>query len=131
MTDLNPLEARLVDACREGTPLICAPGTQQAIRAEVIRGLCLGLRSDWRAPRGVRVKGARILGQLDLDGGEVPEQLILDECVADAGINLCFSRVFLIDLTRCRLGPVVAARMFVRHNLILGAADIRDRLDLR
>src|SRR5712692_8113698 len=106
MINLTPLEAGLVDACREGAPFVCDPGVPEVLRAEVVSTLCLGLRSDWPAPRGVRIRGASIIGQLDFEEREIPAQLILDGCVADDGINLCFSRVFLVDLTRCRLGPV-------------------------
>ena len=131
MNDLNPLEVRLVEACRNGIPLICEPGASQSIRAEIIRTLCLGLRSDWPAPRGVTIKNAIIVGQLDLEDADISNRLILEQCVLDGGINLQFASALLISLEGCKLGPVLATRVFVKHNLILAKAHVRDKLELR
>ncbi len=132
MNDLNPLEVRLVEACRQGKPLICTlEEASQIIRAEIIRVLCLGLRSDWPAPRGVKIKGATIEGQVDLEDGNVATQLILDGCVVHGGLNLRFARAALIDLTRSQLGSVLAARVFIKDNFCLPEALIRGQFELR
>ncbi len=131
MNDLNPLEVRLLESCRDGVPLICDSAVSQTIRAEVIRTLCLGLRSDWPAPRGVKIKGATIEGQVDLEDGNVATQLILDGCVLPGGLDLRFARAALIDLTRSQLGPVLAARVFIKDNFCLPEALIREQFELR
>jgi hypothetical protein len=131
MNDLTELERRLVEVCRNGEPLICAAGVSEGIRADVVRMLCLGLRPEWSAPRGVQIKSATIVGQLDLQDRQMSGRLILEECVLADGINVCFSSLLLIDLTRSKLGPVLASRALVKHNFIMGNAVVQGRVDLR
>jgi hypothetical protein len=97
----------------------------------VVRALCLGLQPECPAPRGVQIKGATILGQLDLQDHLIAARLILDECVLADGINACFATILLMDLSGSRLGSLLAARAHVKHNLILGGVAVLHRVDLR
>jgi hypothetical protein len=128
--ELSEPEAALVEATQQGKPLVCTSGVAD-LRAEVIQLLCLNRRSDWSAPRGVRVKGFRILGELDFEYGQLASQLVLDSCEVKAGINLRFARARVLDFTGCELGPFAAARVLLTDNLILKAARINGQLELR
>src|ERR1700716_2121400 len=88
--ELTALEQELVTATVAGQELVCSylapdqlaesddPG--HAVRAEVIRDLLLGRHGDRLDPRGLRVTGARITGQLDLTGLHSPIALALNRC---------------------------------------------------
>lgn len=56
-------------------------GAERALRADVLRALCLGLRPDWPLdPHGVQVLGARIDGALDLAAATVAVRLLFWDC---------------------------------------------------
>jgi hypothetical protein len=101
----------MVEACSKGIPLICPADASTHIRADVVRVLCLGLEPQWPAPQGVQLKGATIVGLLDLQDRPVPGRLILDDCVIADGINACFASLLLIDLTDSTIGPLLASHV--------------------
>ena len=80
---------------REGDPLADDPGNahswglQREIRAEVIRSLLLGAcpAEPGSAP-GVRLRGARITGRLDLMGAAVDSALVCEYCCFEGEIRL-------------------------------------------
>ncbi len=56
-------------------------GAERRLRADVVRRLCLELEPDWPVdPKGVRVRGAKIAGDLDLDSATVAFPLELVRC---------------------------------------------------
>lgn len=70
--DLSPIESHVIDRTREGeiadfTPMIGPDGVKPLVRAYFLRRLLIGLNPEWavRMP-GVRVRGARVEGVLDL-----------------------------------------------------------------
>ncbi|MFC4564412.1 hypothetical protein ACFO4E_21335 [Nocardiopsis mangrovi] len=90
--DLSPAEAGLVAAVEDGRVLEAgtAPGEGEGaartgdpgyeIRAEVIRDILRGRLAADPDPRGVRVRGARIVGELDLDNVSAQVGLALMAC---------------------------------------------------
>lgn len=128
--ELNPPEAALVEACGKGVPLLSDRGFPE-IRADVIQALCLNLRADWPSPKGVRLKGFRVLGALDFEEGTLTNQLILDGCILEQGINLRFAKARLIDVTGSELGAFAGARVVLTDNLILKDARVRGQIELR
>lgn len=75
------------------------------VRAEVIRALCLGARSNNTKPdlAGVRISGARIVGALDLSFATVDVPLRLSACHFADEPNLMQAKLALLDLSGGRL----------------------------
>ena len=76
----SPLEQRLIDAVEEGVMVDLAgdepvdetamrswDGPERTIRAEIIRDIVLGRLAAEPDPRGLRLRGARIAGRIDLE----------------------------------------------------------------
>ncbi len=87
---LHPAEEKLLSACRTGTTAVIAderPEEETAdnlVRAEFLRFLALG--GDERAPvheHGVRLSGAWIAGEVDVEGAAVPHDLVCWKCHFD------------------------------------------------
>jgi hypothetical protein len=89
--DLTELERHMIGAAMVGEPVTCAD-TGCGVRAEVIRDLLVGRHGEVD-PRGLRIVGAVVTGQLDLDGVQcgVPVRLLrcrFDEPVLARGAQL-------------------------------------------
>jgi hypothetical protein len=86
---LTVREEELVEAARQGKELVCSDldvetlatsdDPAHIVRAELIRELLLGRHGDLD-PRGVRIRGARIVGELDLDHVSASVGLGLKKC---------------------------------------------------
>jgi hypothetical protein len=108
---------KLMDRC-EGPfdlPDMQGWGKERAIRAAVLRHLLAA--NDWTVDaRGVRLRGVRIHGHLDLDGVTLRCALRLEDCYLDAGKPLCLDQATAsrLALTRCHLagltGDMLSAR---------------------
>ncbi len=100
--------ARLGEWCKLGGD---APETGEAantIRAEFLRFLALG--GDARTPvheKGVRLRGAFVAGELDLEGADPPFSLFLLGCRFAAPITLASARGRAINLDGSRLNGLV------------------------
>ncbi|MEV6718858.1 hypothetical protein AB0M48_43250 [Lentzea sp. NPDC051208] len=82
MTDI---EQRLIEAARAGEWLVCdEPGN--VVRAGLIRELLLGRHGELD-PRGVRLRGARIEGTLNLDRVQAVAGLTFRNCVINEPIK--------------------------------------------
>ncbi|MGE3930285.1 MAG: hypothetical protein AB7G05_08985, partial [Hyphomonadaceae bacterium] len=84
--DLSPHEQYVVDRTRQGeladfSPMRGADGVKPAVRAGFLRKLMLQLEADWpvRTP-GVRLRGVRIEGALDLTDCSGLPALSLESC---------------------------------------------------
>jgi hypothetical protein len=127
--DFEPVtepERRLAEAARAGD--LCkfgeiAPETSETantIRAEFLRFLALG--GDDRAPlheRGVRLQGAFIAGELDLEGAELPFYIRLGHCRFSAQIILRGARGRTINLQASRLSGLIGERLKLDGGLLL------------
>ncbi len=129
--DLTPIEIFVVDRTRDGeiadfTPMIGADGVKPLIRAGFLRRLLLGLHPEWvvRMP-GVRVRGARIEGALDLAdcsgaGGAGLPALELLACDLPLPVDFSHARLSRLSLRDSAVSEVTA-----RTIVIDGPLDLR------
>ena len=117
--DLSPHEHFVVDRTANGevadfTPMAGPDGAKPAVRAGFLRKLLLQLEADWpvRTP-GVRLKGVRIEGALDLTdctgaGGTGLPALALIACDIAGPIDLSHARRARVSLAHSRLRSLIA-----------------------
>jgi hypothetical protein len=124
------LEQRLLDAVRDGEMLDLAgdgPVDEAAMRswdsthtvpAALIRDLVRGRRDVEADPHGLRLRGARVTGRVDLANITSDLRVELVDCFVPDGLDLCDSKLPGLVLDRSRFGhpagshdpPVDAAR---------------------
>jgi hypothetical protein len=122
---------------REGDPaaddLDRAPswGPGREIRAEVVRALLLGAGTvePGYAP-GVRLRGARVSGRLDLMGATVGWPLVCEHCSFDAEVRLVESTTKTVRFVDCRMPSLNGTRMRLDGILNLGGCTIDGLLRL-
>lgn len=123
LDQLTGPERALIDAARVGHVLTCADDTE--IRAELVRELLLGVRGEL-APRGVRLRGARLTGGLDLAHATATTGLSLVDCDLTTPPDLESATVPWLVLDESRLaGPVCLDDAHVRGNLSLAGTEVR------
>jgi hypothetical protein len=117
--DLSPHEHFVVERTRAGevadfTPMAGPGGSKPAVRAGFLRKLMLGLDESWavRTP-GVRIKGGRIEGALDLTdcsgaGGAGLPALALVECDIPELVDVSHARLARLSLRGSKLARLVA-----------------------
>lgn len=130
MNDLTNIEQGLLTAAAAGERLdlsrdrtgatsnACAqlPPNRQ-LRANVVEGLCVG---DYPVHhRGIRIRGARITGQLDLRATNVEVPLHLDGCCFDAPLRLELARLRDLGLTGSLLPGLQADSVDIQGNAML------------
>jgi cytoskeletal protein CcmA (bactofilin family) len=125
--DLMPLEEEVKAKAAAGEPVdsgvgpfnlaqMQAWGEERAVRAEVLRYLLTG--GEWPVgAKGVRLRGVRVVGYLDLDAATLRCPLALDCCYLDAGEPVCLDHatVSLLSLTRCHLAGLTGLRLSAGH----------------
>lgn len=90
--------------------------TERTVRAAVLR--CLLVDAQWPVtPKGVRLRGVRVRGQLDLDGTVLRCPLSLDSCYLDASEPVCLDHASAshITLTGCRMNGLTADMLTARE----------------
>src|SRR6266516_1199351 len=151
--DLTPLEEELVACAKAGElldrgegpfslPEVHAWGKERTVRAQVLRHLLVA--GQWPVDaKGVRLRGIRVSGQLDLEAAPLRCPLLLDCCYLDADEPACldFATASRIGLTRCQLPGLTGDRLTVSEldlsgsthagTLRLRRADITGQLDCR
>jgi hypothetical protein len=100
-------------------------GEERAVRADVLQYLLVD--GEWPvATKGVRLRGARISGPLDLEAAALRCPLSLDYCYLDANqpVSLDHATVSLVMLTRCQLagltGDLLTGRRLDLNGSTLG-----------
>ena len=133
--DLTPLEAEMVAAAAGGELLDWGEGLfglaemrtwgqERTIRAAVLRHLLVA--GQWPVqPKGVRLRGVRISGDLDLEAAALRCPLSLDCCYLDADIPACLdhAKAQRVTLTRCQL-PGVTGEMLTASKLDLSGSTV-------
>jgi len=128
--DLTPLEQEMVAAAGTGDLLdrgegpfsltVMHPWDQEpTIRAAVLRYLLVA--GQWPVDvRGVRLRGVRISGSLDLEAAVLSRPLSLECCYLDADEGVCFdyATASRVALRGCQLA-VLKGRMFTARELDL------------
>jgi hypothetical protein len=105
-------------------------GQDRVIRAEVIRALLLGAAEAERGSvPGVRLRGARVTGRLDLTSATVPWPLTCEWCHFEEEIVLAESSLRALRIVNSRFPAFNGARMTVEGLVSLqectGAAAVR------
>jgi hypothetical protein len=132
LADLSAPERRLVAAVLAGDELdlarkkharepvapkeMLAWGQAHEIRAEVIRRILLGRLAADPDPRGIRLRGARIVGRLDLNCVTSVVPLTMISCQLRDGAELADATLAAVVLRECLIehpdrSPLLAARL--------------------
>jgi hypothetical protein len=135
---LEPPEQALLDHALAGTRLDLAGGGSvdhqamnkwgpaRTVRAAVLRHLLVGPEPSWPVhSKGVRLRGARISGRLDLESATVRCPLMLEDCYLDSPdpVTLNYATVSRIVLSRCRVaGGLTADLLVATKELELGGS---------
>jgi hypothetical protein len=120
---LDPAEERLWEAFSYGRQVEYWHG--EAIRAEVVSALSLGAVAGIPGrTAGVRIRGATIVGELDLRHGTVDVPLTMLNCTFTGAVRLEESATKSIDLTGSHLLRLCATGAHIRGSLSLSRAEI-------
>ncbi|ADJ42400.1 hypothetical protein AMES_0578 [Amycolatopsis mediterranei S699] len=140
LIDVTELEQQVVDTARRGEvakPAITMTVEELAVtddpdlrvRADLIRELLRGLRGGLD-PRGVRIEGVRVVGQLDLIQVTAVTGLNLSRCALPDGIRCEQAHLRYLSLNRSLLaylsadGLRVDGGLFLRGATITGAGEL-------
>ncbi|MFF0245486.1 hypothetical protein ACWEU6_13160 [Streptosporangium sandarakinum] len=116
-------ETALVRACREGRTVRARDGGRLVVEARLVRELCRRGREEID-PRGLTVEGARITGDLDLSGMEVPFPLRFTGCTFDRPVDLDGADLHLLALDGCAVPGLRANGLRVRRDLDLSRSRV-------
>lgn len=132
----SSLESRLADA--HGTGFVVGPevtldevagggrwAEKRVVRAEFMQRL-LDAELDAKRPRGLKLRGARIVGQLDLEDWEVASQITLLGCYVDEPLNLSDARLPVLRLPACHVPGIAGDGVETRGDLRLDAGFVAD-----
>jgi hypothetical protein len=126
---LTPLEQSLIEHVGRGEWLDLAAGDEvvdeaamrswgdsRTCRAAVIRDILRGRLAPDSDPHGLRLRGVRISGQLDLEHLSTNVNLELRDCLLEDGVLARDARLASVGLTGCRIGqragpPLDVARL--------------------
>jgi hypothetical protein len=112
---LTGVERRLVDHVTRGELLDLAVaervdeaamrswGSSRTIRAAVLRDILRGRLAPDPDPHGLRLRGARIAGQLDLENLTTGVAVELDDCLLSEGLVARVATLPYLSLNGCRL----------------------------
>jgi hypothetical protein len=92
----------------------------RAIRAEVLRHLLVSSQRPMHA-KGIRLRGTRISGALDLESTTLRCPLVLEDCYLDSEkpVVLDYAFVSRLELVRCRLAGLTADMLVVTKEMNL------------
>lgn len=76
------------------------------------------------SPRPLRVRGARVTGELNLRGATLRSALHFDDCEFDAPVTLAEASVPAVRLTRCRLKGIDASQLETSGSLELAQSIV-------
>ena len=101
-------------------------GDSRTCRASVIRDILRGRLAAYPDPHGLRLRGARIVGQLDLEHLTTDVHLELADCLLEAGVVARDARLASVDLAGCQVehpadSPLDATRLTCSVFTLAGA----------
>jgi len=103
-------------------------GDARTVRATVLRDILRGRLAPEPDPHGLRLRGARIAGQLDLEHLTTSVAVELRDCLLDQGLVASNARLPALVLSGCRLEhpsqPPLEAQELTTTVLLLDAAVI-------
>ena len=93
-------------------------GEERTVRAKCVYDLCCGTRSDWPVhAKGVRIKGARIVGKLDFEDAKLLHPLHLVSCRIEKKLVLRRAHARSIKLTGSLVPGIHAELLRVDNSL--------------
>ncbi|HEY9476508.1 MAG TPA: hypothetical protein VIS06_21995, partial [Mycobacteriales bacterium] len=129
--ELSPLERRLVTAVAEDSPLVASdvvptgtPDQANTVRARVLRDILLGRLVDHPGPRGVRLHGVYLSGELDLLNMHVNSALHLSCCRFTQPVLLLDAHLPYLAIIDSHLRGLEADRLRVDSNLLLAGSVV-------
>lgn len=103
----------------------------RTVRAEVIRALLLGAgETEPGYVPGLRLRGARVTGRLDLMGATVAYALVCEHCHFDDELRLVEASTKTVRLVACAIPSFSAARLRAEGIVNFHSSTIRDILRL-
>lgn len=120
------VDLRTGDPVRDDVAAAADWDDDRVVRAEVIAALLLGaVPPDPGTRPGVRLRGARIEGRLDLIGAEVRCALVCEHCHFDAPVRLFDATARTVRLVQSSLHSLDAARLTMDGYLNLRLSTVR------
>lgn len=116
---LSPVEEALVAAVGSGELLNVTGRPEREIRAEVVRDVLLGRVGERADPRGLRLRGAVVVGTLDLDGMRTAVRLRMRGCRFDDGMLLRGASLPMLDLGGSTVAGLLADDAVVEGSALL------------
>jgi hypothetical protein len=121
-----------------GTPSIDNPAraakwdSGRTVRAGLLTELLTGARNPPEGPvRPLKLRGARILGQVNLESAVLGNRLIFEHCFFDQPINLKDADIPMVRLYGCHIPGLEATQLRTRGNLELGSLVCKGEVLLR
>lgn len=128
------VEPRVLDAAATGAllDLRIGDGTGRGAGRVVRAGLLVDLLTGERGrPRAVKLRGARITGEFDLEAAELGCPLLLADCLFEEPVGLCECSASTIRLPGCRLPGLAADRACSTGDLDLDGVAVEGTVALR
>ena len=100
------------------------PDEERVVSPDVIRRLCVGPEAKEVDPRGLRIKGAHIVGPLDLSFCTIPHPLRFEATTFDAAPDLTEAHLPALWIDGCSL-PGLQAYRIQTDTLSLESSDIK------
>lgn len=129
--ELTPLEHRLVVAVAEDSTLVACdvvptgtPDPANTVRARVLRDILLGRLVDHPAPRGIRLHGVYVSGELDLVNVHGTAPLHLSCCRFAQPVLLSDAHLPALAILDSHLRGVEADRLRVDSNLLFAGSVV-------
>jgi hypothetical protein len=100
-------------------------GTDRQVSAQVLLALLCGAVKVSPGQAGmIWLKGARIMGKIDLPGAEFRHRLRLERCRIGEGIDLTDATTRTLGLEGCQIGPIYLLRTNIRGALVMTGAQL-------
>lgn len=135
----SPAEERLIAECTSPSRISVGDGElpheatpETSIRAEILRALLLDEDHALRLHnKGLRLRGAWIVGTLDLQGTDSDDDISLTQCVLDSELNVINARLRGLYLTGCKTSELHADNAtFSGSFYIRGATTVEGEISL-
>lgn len=102
---------------------------QATLRAEFVRAAILRDVGE-KQPSEFMIEGARLTGDLKLDGVDIDQRILLHACLIEGNVVFDHSSLRFVSLMGCRLKSFKARGVILRHDLVLRKLHA-ESMDLR
>src|ERR1700691_4989379 len=107
-------------------------GAERQVRADLLVALLTAtLRPDGRIPRSIKLRGARIIGSLNLEAATLICPLLLQDCHVDEPVNLGEATAPAIRMLGSYLPALTARQLRTSGDVDLNAAVFTTRGEVR